>query len=110
MPRLRNPYGYTIVENAYKQNRSSWKPEDPEWELPNGIRKRNTKQRGEFYTANHNTILKAAAKEAESREEADEGDQESDRGKDGSTCTREEAARAEEGSSCTAGETARRSD
>ena len=64
MPRLRNPYGYTIVENAYKQNRSSWKPEDPEWELPNGIRKRNTKQRGEFYTANHKTILKAAAKEA----------------------------------------------
>jgi hypothetical protein len=64
MPRLRNPYGYTIVENAHKQNHAKWNNEEPEWELPSGIRKRTTKERGEFYTASHNTLLKAAAKEA----------------------------------------------
>lgn len=64
MPRKRNPYGYTIVENALLNNQHRWEPEPEEMELPLRIYKMNTKQRGEHYRIKHDDLMDVAANEA----------------------------------------------
>lgn len=64
MPRKRNPYGYTVVENAILNNRHRWEPEAPQMEVPLGVQKMNSTQRGEYYRIKHDDLMKAAAKEA----------------------------------------------
>ena len=66
MPRKKNPYGYTINENALKRNKLTWGAAATEkMKLPVGTRKTSTSQRGEFCVIDHEDLLRAAAKEAQ---------------------------------------------
>ena len=64
MPRKTNPYGYTIVENAYTHPIIRWDNTTPHMELPPSIKETTTSDGRHHKTIAHDDLVKEACKEA----------------------------------------------
>lgn len=64
MPRKSNPYGYTIVENAYTHPIIRWDDTTPHMELPPSIKETTTSDGEHHKIITHDNLVKEACKEA----------------------------------------------